>query len=80
MIASVNPVLPASYDIAWSAISVVVFALMLVALVSVARSAKKLTATQSLTWIVLIIFLPLLGPIAWLAIGRRAIGSPSRAE
>lgn len=71
MITSVNPLLPAGYDITYSALSVVVVALMIMALVSVARSAKKLTATQALVWTVLIIFLPVLGPTAWFAIGRQ---------
>ncbi|TQJ30153.1 PLDc N-terminal domain-containing protein [Microbacterium sp. SLBN-146] len=67
-----NPLLPAGYDIVWSVVSFAILALVVVALVSISRSAKLLTSTQALTWTLVAIFVPMLGPIAWLAIGRRA--------
>lgn len=68
-----NPLLPAAYDIAWSLIAVVLVGLAVVALVSIARAAKRLTSGQALIWVLLVLFVPVAGPVAWLAIGRRAI-------
>ena len=67
-----NPLIPTAYDIVWSAASVALAALMIIALISLARRAKNLTTTQSLIWTVLVIFVPVLGPLAWLFIGRPA--------
>ncbi len=72
-----NPLVPASYDIVWSIVFIVGLALTIAALVSIARRAKPLTATHALVWTLLAIFVPLLGPIAWLTIGRRASGAES---
>lgn len=72
MTAEHNPLLPAGYDVAWSAVTVLVIALTLVALVTLARSAGRLTPPQGLLWAALVLLVPLLGPIAWLSIGRRA--------
>lgn len=69
---SANPLLPAGYDIAWTVVSVLVIALLIVALVSMARTAKRLTSTQALIWALVTIFVPVVGPLAWLAIGRRS--------
>lgn len=67
-----NPLIPAGYDIAWSAIAALVIALAVVALIVLARSAKRLSAIQVLVWTLLILFVPVLGSVAWLTIGRRA--------
>lgn len=68
-----NPLIPAGYDIVWSMVTVLVLALTIVALVSLARSAGRLTATQALIWTVVVLLVPFLGPVAWLTIGRRAV-------
>ena len=65
-----NPLLPAGYDIVWSVIVVLGAALLVVALVSLARAAKHLTTTQSLCWTLITLLIPVVGPIAWLFIGR----------
>jgi hypothetical protein len=67
-----NPLLPAGYDVVWSVVSFVTLVLVIVALVSISRSAKLLTSTQALVWTLVAILVPVLGPVAWLAIGRRA--------
>lgn len=67
-----NPLLPTGYDIAWSVVSVLVLALIIVALISLARSARRLTAAQGLFWTVVILFVPIAGPVSWPSIGRRA--------
>lgn len=69
---SPNPLLPSVYDITWSAIALAVLVLMIVALVSVARTAKRLTSWQALVWTLVVLFVPLAGALSWLFIGRRA--------
>ena len=66
-----NPLIPAGYDIVWSAISVLVLAFMILALISLARSAKRLNGSQGLIWTLVVIFVPFIGPLGWLSIGRR---------
>jgi len=67
-----NPILPAGYDIAWTIVPFLVIALVVVALVSLARTAKRLTSMQALIWALVTIFVPVVGPLAWLSIGRRS--------
>ncbi len=69
---AMNPLIPAGYDIAWSAITVLVIALAIVALISLARAARRLTATQGLLWTLVVLLVPVVGPVAWLAVGRRS--------
>ena len=79
-----NPLIPAGYDLAWTAVCVVMLGLLLWALVSLARHAKALTARQALAWTLLSILVPIVGPLCWLLIGRRATSprttSPRAAE
>ncbi|MBG6054758.1 hypothetical protein IWX81_001148 [Salinibacterium sp. CAN_S4] len=72
MVEPVNPILPVGFDIAWATVSVLLIALHVIALVSVARTASRLTSTQALIWTLVTIFVPVVGPAAWLAIGRRS--------
>jgi len=65
-----NPLLPVGYDIAWSVIAALGVALLVVALVSLARAAKHLTPTQSLLWTLIALVIPVVGPLAWLFVGR----------
>jgi len=69
---TLNPLLPAGYDIAWTTVSFLFIALVVVALVSLARAAKRLTSMQALIWALVTIFVPVVGPLAWLLIGRRS--------
>ncbi|HAS33432.1 PLD nuclease N-terminal domain-containing protein [Microbacterium sp. UBA3394] len=68
-----NPLIPVGYDIVWSIVTVLVIALTIAALVMLARSARRLTATQALIWTLVVLLVPFLGPVAWLTIGRRAV-------
>lgn len=67
-----NPLLPSGYDIVWSIIAVATVLLAVVALVSLSRAAKRLTAGQALVWVLVIVLMPVIGAVAWLAVGRRA--------
>tara|TARA_R110002020_G_scaffold203551_6_gene407327 strand:+ start:2950 stop:3192 length:243 start_codon:yes stop_codon:yes gene_type:complete len=66
-----NPLIPAGYDIAWSIVTVAAIVLIVVALISLARSAQRLTSLQALIWVLVVLFVPVLGSIAWMAVGRR---------
>ena len=78
MVDSPNPLIPAGHDIAWTIISVLLVVLLILALVSIGRAAKRLTPTQALIWTLVTIFVPVVGPVAWLAIGRRSSLTPVR--
>lgn len=68
----VNPLLPSVYDVVWSLVAVIVVALAVVALVSLARAGRGFTSVQALAWTLVVLLVPVLGPVAWLAVGRRA--------
>lgn len=70
---SVNPLIPAWYDVAWSTSVAVALVLLVVALISLSRRASLLSARQALVWTVVAIFAPIVGPLAWLSIGKRAV-------
>ncbi|SDS43365.1 PLDc N-terminal domain-containing protein [Agrococcus carbonis] len=59
-----NPLLPAGYDIMWSLVLAVALALTVTALWQVLRS-RELSGVQAVVWALLILALPVLGPIAW---------------
>ena len=59
-----NPLLPAGYDIMWSLVLAVALALTVTALWQVLRS-RELTGTQAVVWALVILALPVLGPVAW---------------
>lgn len=59
---------PASYDFAWAAAVVAVVAGVIWMIVTVVRS--PLTGVAKASWIAVAIALPLVGVIAWFALGR----------
>ncbi|WP_159793610.1 PLD nuclease N-terminal domain-containing protein [Puerhibacterium puerhi] len=65
--AGIVPFLPAAYDWVWT----VVVLLTLAAVVDVLRR-RGVAPVTTLTWVVVALFLPLLGPALWFAWGRRA--------
>ncbi len=67
-----NPLMPAAYDLVWSAVALVAFGLVVWAVVSLSRRARPLPSRVVLTWALVIVVVPVLGPVAWLAAGRRA--------
>jgi len=71
-----NPLVPPAYDIVWSACAVVSVLLIVIAFVSLSRRASGLSPLVALTWSVLIIVVPVLGPVAWLAVGSRTAPRP----
>lgn len=72
-----NPLLPASYDLIWSGVIVVVLALVVTALWQALRS-KAYSGGQQLMWALLIVAVPVLGAIAWFVLGRpMGVAAPS---
>ena len=67
-----NPLIPAGYDVVWSVVAVLIFTLTVIALITLARASKRLTVTQALVWAAIVLLVPVLGAVAWLAVGRRA--------
>jgi multisubunit Na+/H+ antiporter MnhG subunit len=55
----------------WTVVAVVSLLLIVIAVVSLARRAGQLSPLIALAWAALILVVPVLGPVAWLAIGRR---------
>ena len=65
-----DPLVPSAYDVVWAMVMLAPLVLAVGALVSLGRSRAGLTATQTLVWVLLILLVPLLGAVAWLAAGR----------
>ncbi|WP_228278190.1 PLD nuclease N-terminal domain-containing protein [Brevibacterium limosum] len=60
---SENPLLPASYDVMWSGIVLLLVVLLIWAMVSIARSG--LDPRVRLVWAIIVLLLPVVGPICW---------------
>lgn len=61
---SEHPLLPATYDIVWSGVVLLLIALLVWTLVSIARSGMDTPA--KFAWVIIVFLLPLIGPICWL--------------
>jgi hypothetical protein len=71
--AAVNPLLPAGYDVAWTLMLAAIVSLAVVAVAQLTR-AKAIRGLEAAIWVLVILALPVVGPLAWLAIrpDRRA--------
>ena len=61
---SKHPLLPAAYDVIWSGVVVLLVVLLIWAMVSIARS--RLDPRVRLVWAMVLLLLPVVGPICWL--------------
>lgn len=68
-----NPLIPAGYDVLWTVVVVAFAVVVILALVSIGRAASRMSPLVTLGWALVVIFLPLVGPLAWFAAGRRAV-------
>ena len=80
-----NGLLPPLYDLVWSGSAIVVFAMVVVALVSIARHTDGPSTTSTAVWTAIVVFSVFLGPIAWFVVGRPAarasrLTAPRRAD
>ena len=73
MLAAANPLLPAGYDVIWTVSLALVAILAVVAIVQLVR-AKAVAGVEAAIWVLMILALPVIGPIAWFAVrpDRRA--------
>lgn len=65
-----NPLTPASHDLLWSAFFVAAFTLLAVALVQLIRARGRLSDSATAVWVLVALAIPILGPLAWLVVGR----------
>lgn len=72
--------LPPLYDLVWSAVPLVLLAVMVVGLVSLARRSPAMSGVESFVWIAIVIVLPVIGTALWLTIGRRQHPTHSRRQ
>ncbi|MGK4219442.1 PLDc N-terminal domain-containing protein [Kocuria marina] len=68
--AGMNPLIPTSWEVLALLAGAAVIMLFVVALLSLSRD-EHYTGTQRLLWLLVLLAAPLLGPILWLALGRR---------
>lgn len=75
---SESTLLPAWYDVAWSALVLVFLCLAVWSLVTLARS--KVDGPTKLAWSVFIIVIPILGSLVWLDYRRRYLAQRETSE
>lgn len=69
-VAGVGAVLPPVYDLIWSMAALVVVIPLVLAIVSISRHRDGLTSLALIGWLLLVVFLQVLGPLLWFLIGR----------
>jgi hypothetical protein len=72
---SIDPLLPAWYDLGWSVLGaavVVAHVVLLLAAIWSISSSRQLTGAGRLLWIVVVLAFPLLGSVGWFLGGRSA--------
>lgn len=67
MLAAANPLLPAGYDVIWTISLAVIASLAVVAIAQLVR-AKAVAGLEAAIWVLIILVLPVVGPIAWFAV------------
>lgn len=66
-VSGVNPLMPTGWEVLATVASLLAIGLFIAALYSLVRQSKNLSGSTTLGWAVLIVFLPLAGPILWFA-------------
>ena len=64
-----NPLIPPVYELLWVVGPVVALALLVIALVSISRTAHR-SLTELFVWLAIVLFVPVVGPITWLLVKR----------
>lgn len=67
-----NPLIPAWYDVAWSSFLMVALATLVVSLVQIGR-APYLSSTARAIWVLIVLFVPIAGPVVWFFVSRRPL-------
>ena len=73
-----NPLIPVWFDLAWSGFVLCALGLLVFALVQIARSSE-LSSTGRAIWVLIVLFVPIVGPVVWFSIGRRSLVSASQS-
>ncbi len=55
----------------WTLLSLSTLVLLLIAAISLLTTKNRTDATSKLMWIIVVIFVPLIGPILYLTVGRK---------
>lgn len=69
-IAGAELVLPPLYDAVWSMAALIVVIPLVCAIVSISRHRDGLTSLALVGWLLLVVFLQVVGPLLWFLIGR----------
>jgi hypothetical protein len=72
--------MPPLYDFVWSITAILLIAVVVIALVSIVRQSAHLSPLASVAWAAVVVFLPVLGPIAWFVLGRPSSRGRSAAS
>lgn len=72
-----NPVVPNAWEFAVWGVALLALAVVLVALIGIARSHQLSSAARAV-WVLIVLAFPLLGPVLWFVIGRPTKGSADR--
>jgi len=75
-----NPLVPTPFDVANGVFFAVAVVLLVIAVIVLIRVADRLSGKQSLLWFLLILAVPLIGPIVWLSVGARRHGARRAPE
>lgn len=67
---TIDPLIPAGYDIAFSIVPLVLLGLMVAGLVSIIRRYRLMSGFESFGWTAFVVFAPVLGTLVWFTIGR----------
>lgn len=68
---------PTGYEIFATTLALISICLFIWALVLLARKAANLTKRETILWLLLVVFVPLVGPAAWLIASGRCRGKPA---
>lgn len=68
---------PTGYEFFAATLALISICLFIWALVLLARKAKTLTKRETVLWLLLILFVPLVGPAAWLMASGRYRSEPA---
>ncbi len=66
-----NPVMPFYADVMFTVVNVLAVALVVASIVSIAMHRRQLGGAAAVPWVLLVVFVPLVGPAAWWIFGFR---------
>jgi len=64
---------PPLYDLVWSIVPLVLLVAVVASLISLIRNGRTLSPRDLVFWAIFIVVIPVVGAIAWFALGRPAL-------